>query len=190
MAAAQPDIRRFNGAATFRSRKAAAGTGVCSCGMMLQWGRDLSVAEGPLLQQRRPQQRPASMGPRPFGRGRQVAPRHKRHTPPSFNGAATFRSRKDHTGPVPLPPRRASMGPRPFGRGRLNTSASAAPRCARFNGAATFRSRKESDADMMAGEKASFNGAATFRSRKEHDPAPIPLCRAASMGPRPFGRGR
>ena len=36
----------FNGAATFRSRKAQAGDAWVAGDMALQWGRDLSVAEG------------------------------------------------------------------------------------------------------------------------------------------------
>ena len=60
----------------------------------LQWGRDLSVAEGSMHST----------------------------SPPStacFNGAATFRSRKDpNHGYGSAGPTKASMGPRPFGRGR------------------------------------------------------------------------
>ena len=63
--------------------------------VLLQWGRDLSVAEGPAFMTRR----------RLIGR--------------RFNGAATFRSRKG--GPAlraVLHAHPALMGPRPFGRGR------------------------------------------------------------------------
>ena len=38
---------------------------------VLQWGRDLSVAEGLRLPARAGSNTRASMGPRPFGRGRQ-----------------------------------------------------------------------------------------------------------------------
>ena len=86
---------------------------------LLQWGRDLSVAEGfPCISPPQNKIR-ASMGPRPFGRGR-ARPRTRwpasrllqwgrdlsvaegpsslrsSRSRPSFNGAATFRSRKDH----------------------------------------------------------------------------------------------
>src|SRR5579885_3208517 len=112
----------------------------------LQWGRDRSVAEirgdGTLTHDRAP----ASMGPRPIGRGnmadawtahgqcvlqwgrdrsvaeiprpgdRGVSPRWR------FNGAATDRSRKcnGHRA-VPHRSRPASMGPRPIGRGNTQS---------------------------------------------------------------------
>ena len=71
LSAARLKTRRysFNGAATFRPRKAAERAGRRWLGM-LQWGRDLSAAEGPT---RRSTSRPTTF---------------------SFNGAATFRPRK------------------------------------------------------------------------------------------------
>ena len=111
--------------------------------LRLQWGRDLSVAEGPPLGPRpRPRRRfngaatfrsrkggagsaaahedeRASMGPRPFGRGRIGDYCHVHLWDPSFNGAATFRSRKgEGTHQRNEADKLASMGPRPFGRGR------------------------------------------------------------------------
>ena len=83
----------------------------------LQWGRDLSVAEGKKLHHAVRDQYLASMGPRPFGRGRTRA-------------IASYSLRWS-----------ASMGPRPFGRGRYGSALTTIqPAC--FNGAATFRSRK------------------------------------------------
>ena len=137
-------------------------------------------------------QRPlASMGPRPFGRGRYLALLFCRPRRPSFNGAATFRSRKAGKGRNRAQPRLASMGPRPFGRGRIVTlpsrlisltlqwgrdlSVAEGGRTAvgphvhgrRFNGAATFRSRKDGRANPARFRcRHGFNGAATFRSRK------------------------
>ena len=83
----------FNGAATFRSRKAASLPARSADANALQWGRDLSVAEGPpwwigsastaRLQWGRDLS--VAEGPRPRGRGPIEA---------GFNGAATFRSRK------------------------------------------------------------------------------------------------
>ena len=133
---------------------------------MLQWGRDLSVAEG-LRRRAGAEKREASMGPRPFGRGRGTIRRPGGgRSGGGFNGAATFRSRKASyttrgrsTSPLqwgrdlsvaegrgggpPIPPcRKASMGPRPFGRGRVGIA-----------------------------------GGVLFQL-------------VASMGPRPFGRGR
>ena len=120
------------------SSEAAAGADSCS----LQWGRDLSVAEGCRRQKRRRRDRQLQ-----WGRDLSVAegsPDLWNQLSPGvcFNGAATFRSRK---GGVPRPAQHAldaSMGPRPFGRGRL-----------------------------QPGQSLSRSG-------------------GASMGPRPFGRGR
>ena len=105
----------------------------------LQWGRDLSAAESRRAVRAGHRGR-ASMGPRPFGRGEILLGYEEK--PPErlqwgrdlsaaesvwtsaivgglrgFNGAATFRPRRDtahHRVPVRL---QASMGPRPFGRG-------------------------------------------------------------------------
>ena len=180
---------------------------------VLQWGRDLSVAEGAWRAQISDAPGGASMGPRPFGRGR------------------VWR--------CPLRAGRvsASMGPRPFGRGRRQaarlpaegmtlqwgrdlsvaegslSAQGAAPQVCfngaatfrsrkgvhepesgrrpdSFNGAATFRSRKEGKACRTRLYRRRFNGAATFRSRKDGGRYHSPGNRAASMGPRPFGRGR
>ena len=204
---------------------------------LLQWGRNLSVAEG-------------------FHNAFQLA------FCQSFNGAATFRLRKAE--PIRRPRRRpaASMGPQPFGCGRLKGHAAAWTQCAasmgpqpfgcgrrlltrlrpqgrdRFNGAATFRLRKGPRRGSTRRRRPSFNGAATFRLRKAAGQAahelilPLqwgrnlsvaegrfkdyrahsiprfngaatfrlrkgqrrpPACRrrhAASMGPQPFGCGR
>ena len=59
----------------------------------LQWGRNLSVAEGSSVRAR-------------------WGPIH------GFNGAATFRLRKAAPEPEPEPEPSASMGPQPFGCGR------------------------------------------------------------------------
>ena len=107
----------------------------------LQWGRDLSVAEGRAGWRRRRLQN-------------------------CFNGAATFRSRK-------------AASPWKSAESTL-----------RFNGAATFRSRKVVTPTGGPGNPRSFNGAATFRSRKVHNARRLVLNFTASMGPRPFGRGR
>ena len=110
----------------------------------------------------------ASMGPRPFGRGRPVRRAHLGMVRRRFNGAATFRSRK--ADPIP------GHVLRPVHR---------------FNGAATFRSRKVVVARRRRRAAPRFNGAATFRSRKGRSRTTERLSRySASMGPRPFGRGR
>ena len=58
-----------------------------------------------------------------------------------------------------------------------------------FNGAATARSRMEADASIANAASPGFNGAATARSRMGQQHHPLPHGQAASMGPRPLGRG-
>ena len=88
----------FNGAATFRSRKVVREV-ACPPPIVLQWGRDLSVAEGAGNVGRGARHATrASMGPRPFGRGRVIA---------GVQAAGIAA---------------ASMGPRPFGRGRCGNT--------------------------------------------------------------------
>ena len=100
-----PPATSFNGAATFRSRKGARRRRSGGAGATLQWGRDLSVAEGRRADFAPPDHYMASMGPRPFGRGRLIV------------------------GLAPISVWRASMGPRPFGRGRVGMR----PPCTRFS---------------------------------------------------------
>src|SRR5579884_4294002 len=184
----------------------------------LQWGRDRSVAEIRRSRvagtRRRP---PASMGPRPIGRGNSAQPCRRNTAPPAgFNGAATDRSRKFRNAVIDLGYRQgASMGPRPIGRGntrRRNAStwrqrcASMGPRpIGRGNGgdlAGTYpnpsvlqwgrdRSVAEIPRHSLEGHRSvGFNGAATDRSRKLNCCLPVSVeGGAASMGPRPIGRG-
>ena len=154
---------------------------------VLQWGRDLSVAECP----RRPRgrrRRRASMGPRPFGRG-MPSPRSGRPSSARsfngaatfrsrnvgatrsscerirrFNGAATFRSRNARARALCQARRSASMGPRPFGRGMRfsspDLSLSRLLQWGRDLSVAECRRRC-----LCTARSTSFNGAATFRSR-------------------------
>ena len=157
----------------------------------------------------------ASMGPRPFGRGRGGAvPAPDGASVLQWGrdlSAAEGRRRRRRRRRVAS----ASMGPRPFGRGRLAPTGGRAWKCVCFNGAATFRPRKAIVEFYPMSLFASFNGAATFRPRKvgitktieqmtkglqwgrdlsaaEGSPRPTepPAPAPASMGPRPFGRGR
>ena len=185
-----PWPRRFNGAATFRSRKEPNNRLYQAAGSLLQWGRDLSVAEGSGAHTKRPAGRPlqwgrdlsvaegrrrpqpvdakrrASMGPRPFGRGRKVEyHRHRRN-------------------------QGASMGPRPFGRGRhVRAAADLARRLLQW-GRDLSVAEGSRGSPAISSANLGFNGAATFRSRKGGSRRPTYLTSAASMGPRPFGRGR
>ena len=134
----------------------------------LQWGRDLSVAEGAFG---------AAAGA--GGEG--------------FNGAATFRSRKDRRQVRRHPHDLASMGPRPFGRGRMPVLRQAQERLpvASMGPRPFGRGRAAPGTGSSRAALRRFNGAATFRSRKGgrrlYAGAGSPR---ASMGPRPFGRGR
>ena len=185
-----PPLRGFNGAATFRSRKAEQVGARKRFTRGLQWGRDLSVAEGPKAGPIGPAPYFASMGPRPFGRGRQI-----------WRGIAT-------------PSGRASMGPRPFGRGRLPDYTALIP----WTSLQWGRDLSVAEGVWRGAhwrENMSFNGAATFRSRKGATSMSLFVARNllqwgrdlsvaegiililaeppaddASMGPRPFGRGR
>ena len=186
----QCNVICFNGAATFRSRKVCVVCNAPESESVLQWGRDLSVAEGrsvphparqvpcfngaATFRSRKAPSWPttpggcagASMGPRPFGRGRPIPTWRAR--PPCTKlqwgrdlsvaeGAANARRLAEK--------RYASMGPRPFGRGRTRLAAGK-PSARRFNGAATFRSRKGAGGGAARRSSGRFNGAATFRSRK------------------------
>ena len=114
---------------------------------MLQWGRNLSVAEGEKLEYEFIPETQASMGPQPFGCGRKV--------------------------PMPSMMARAMLQ---WGRNLSvaegSLSGPGQPGEKGFNGAATFRLRKVRRRNPRAGAAAGFNGAATFRLRKENTAAP------------------
>src|SRR5437870_5158068 len=84
---------------------------------MLQWGRDLSIAEIDWLGVPGLPAWQASMGPRSFDRGNSGTPVRATGATAGFNGAAIFRSRKYGNivqGSIEVV---ASMGPRSFDRG-------------------------------------------------------------------------
>ena len=155
----------FNGAATFRSRNVGEGAKREAAPHQLQWGRDLSVAECTRGAGGNGRRGRASMGPRPFGRG--------------MRGKSVAQA----------PQGQASMGPRPFGRGMPKKRRKGSLSSCSFNGAATFRSRnvlsrcrRPSDSPLQWGRDLSV-AECTWSGKS--DDAQI----AASMGPRPFGRG-
>ena len=116
--------------------------------VLLQWGRNLSVAEGGLWHNTCTDLI-ASMGPQPFGCGRDITAGDvvqigalqwgrnlsvaegedavaKATADLGFNGAATFRLRKARSfRPSQNRDARASMGPQPFGCGRAAAAAAA-----------------------------------------------------------------
>ena len=176
----------------------------------LQWGRDLSVAEGAGSRQPKaagnrasmgprpfgrgrllpaptlPERLAASMGPRPFGRGRPVRRRPGARAPRRFNGAATFQSRKDDPCPPGMHPGGASMGPRPCGRGRLVKLFCRRERLSLLQWGRDLSVAEGGARDRTGRGPASFNGAATFRSRKvgryhDIDPALVRFNGAATF---------
>ena len=106
----------------------------------LQWGRNLSVAEGATV-------------------------RALRKAAAGFNGAATFRLRKASLVFETWTCFRLQWG-RNLSVAEGWRGRAAGGRLKRFNGAATFRLRKERIGCHMAESHACFNGAATFRLRK------------------------
>ena len=139
----------FNGAATFRLRKVWGGCTNWPNGLPLQWGRNLSVAEGLQSLPTLVKISIASMGPQPFGCGRDVA------------RVAPFHAKF------------ASMGPQPFGCGRRNGEA--APRLPPLLQWGRNLSVAEGPLrSWRASPSNCFNGAATFRLRKDHRPAHRP----------------
>ena len=181
---------RFNGAATFRSRKDVGGARWAHTHWSLQWGRDLSVAEGLRIIKKDDPEFLLQ-----WGRDLSVAEGVLTPSPSRrlvrFNGAATFRSRKGLGRGRRHGFFRASMGPRPFGRGRIQKLAGTSTVLKLQWGRDLSVAEGTYIAPSAADTARSFNGAATFRSRKVdgagHGSRPWPV---ASMGPRPFGRGR
>ena len=131
-----------------------------------QWGRDLSAAEGGAGNVGNGPKGYASMGPRPLGRGRQ-------RIEDIVDVALTLQWGRDLSAAEGLKPCPLRQG----------------AQC--FNGAATSRPRKGGTPNSAAGRPAGFNGAATSRPRKDAghrvELGRVPV---ASMGPRPLGRGR
>ena len=182
----------------------------------LQWGRDLSVAEGVPLTGWSDATSAASMGPRPFGRGRKKELSLDEQILYASMGPRPFgRGRSDmfsvdigRTSELQwgrdlsvaegarsdqylrgLP--EASMGPRPFGRGRSKTimSAPLARRLLQWG----------RDLSVAEGSRRCKPPAGTISLQWGRDLSvaegswPPGLTRRfakASMGPRPFGRGR
>src|SRR5579875_979536 len=110
----------FNGAAISRSRKYAPTEAVCQEGNILQWGRDLSIAEIYGVFSEMKVKSEISMGPRSLDRGNIVPKVLVEMVGPCFNGAAISRSRKySPEGRRGTAANRASMGPRSLDRGNI-----------------------------------------------------------------------
>ncbi len=135
-------------------------------GRLLQWGRDLEVAESRKEWHLHAHLDNASMGPRLGSRGKlrlHELPSRKRT---SFNGAATWKSRK------------AKL---PKGRGYERPS---------FNGAATWKSRKDGkEVEARFRDDASMGPRLGSRGKRERIQTGSRL-HHASMGPRLGSRGK
>ena len=180
---------------------------------LLQWGRNLSVAET------RPEpalavvKRMTSMGPQPLSRGNhsgngasERCQRTSMGPQPLSRGnspAATASEGRGRTsmGPQPLsrgnyetkgdfgPLPKTSMGPQPLSRGNHREVLAPVSLVPHFNGAATSQSRKP-DVDVHHPDVlVHFNGAATSQSRKPMFRRPKQYRTRTSMGPQPLSRG-
>ena len=135
--------------------------------ILLQWGRDLEVAESVSDLAKQFSDFLASMGPRLGSRGK------------SYQGAEPSRISKLQWGRdlevaesfhvFSLAKRIfwASMGPRLGSRGKNKHLDHVGNRWLRFNGAATWKSRKADRLGSFSGVHFGFNGAATWKSRKD-----------------------
>ena len=158
-------------------------------GGLLQWGRNLSVAEGRPLHLSH-DRAAASMGPQPFGCGRALEPSDPACRRQASMGPQPFGCGRVKVRNVELDNRHASMGPQPFGCGRQAQPVYHRQARGCFNGAATFRLRKACGITICQGRLKCFNGAATFRLRKVRFQNGSAYSDEASMGPQPFGCGR
>ena len=178
----------FNGATALRPWTAAAPC-TCRSSAGLQWGHGLAAVDGTEPEPEPPTtwcfngatalrpwtdrrqgadqaRRPASMGPRPCGRGRAGM---WRQTPGCWA---------------------ASMGPRPCGRGRSNPARASASVWRGFNGATALRPWTAVRARPgILPDVASMGPRPCGRGRVRRAPRRR-RGRRASMGPRPCGRGR
>ena len=181
---------RFNGAAAFQPRKAAAdraraaSTDAASMGPRL-FSRGKRIATADDLGQRRH----ASMGPRLFSRGKSFRRDALRRRSRRFNGAAAFQPRKGWT-----PSRRRSTTASRFNGAAAFQPRKGVRRCVHtswtssgFNGAAAFQPRKAARPTTASATRLSgFNGAAAFQPRKA---ASRPVVRSRPTAELQWGRG-
>ena len=180
--------RGFNGAATFRLRKEHFQWKAIA-NPALQWGRNLSVAEGGRSGTAGARPEAASMGPQPFGCGRPACPRMVLPTARlqwgrNLSVAEGGQEQAARMGRVLLQwGRNLSVA-----EGRLHWTAPESHSC--FNGAATFRLRKVAAAPNSP---SSARGLQWGRNLSVAEGSGRWCGRArgaASMGPQPFGCGR
>ena len=180
-----------------------------------QWGRDRLAAEGCVGRFWVWSGDRASMGPRPFGRGRCLVWLFRVFEFYCVNGAATVWPRKDadhsHASPpafqrqwgrdrlaaegrptrrVGRRPATASMGPRPFGRGRHGLGMGGGAGRRRQWG--RDRLAAEGSLALAMARSAAWRqwGRDRLAAEGSLDAAQDRSDKKASMGPRPFGRGR
>ena len=154
-----------------------------------QWGRGQTAAERQRRTQCYGKAEPASMGPRPDGRGKTVDGKNQ-HLPVT----ASMGPRPDGRGKLPLRygmqhEVQASMGPRPDGRGKRQDGAApdAHHRRQWGRGQTAAESRRQCPPGNALRR---VNGAAARRPRKDENGHEGHNRIVASMGPRPDGRGK
>ncbi len=131
------------------------------------------------------------MGPRLGSRGKNAPYRGERIHSNRFNGAATWKSRKEARKSTRLAKSHCFNGAATWKSRKGDLSQSARVPLRRFNGAATWKSRKARRRQEKHKASRRFNGAATWKSRK----ALQRFSRKwdlylASMGPRLGSRGK
>ena len=202
----------FNGAATGWPRNVVSRSLPFANCHKLQWGRDRMAAERAPDPPPHQQVQPASMGPRPDGRGTRRPARPERTAPMLQWGRDRMAAERGE--PIPdRTERQPSMGPRPDGRGTVYDPTNQVPApylqwgrdrmAAERNGAIVgYRQmllpsmgprpdgRGTCSATMRPRSRsAPFNGAATGWPRNVAGRRHFPSSQPPSMGPRPDGRG-
>ena len=184
----------FNGATPIRAWRRPVCDELLGAHDWLQWGRAHSGVETRVAGTAGERRRPASMGPRPFGRGDvpvvaenlssallQWGHAHSGvETEPRLRCCCTHE--RASMGPRPFgrgddPPRlaegrghHASMGPRPFGRGDVDAGRGTAARARGFNGATPIRAWRPRQRGAGTARLRRFNGATPIRAWRRTAP--------------------
>ena len=158
---------------------------------LLQWSRDLSVAETRNRPRRRVRFDLGFNGAATFQSRRRQSPKARpASTTLRFNGAATFQSRRLGRLVGKAARGMASMEPRPFSRGDSTPSTTSCPTPFCFNGAATFQSRRRVAAQSMSGLSSKLQWSRDLSVAETMGHLAVVLRPVlASMEPRPFSRG-
>ena len=133
---------------------------------MLQWGRNLSVAEGDNPAPSQCRHCPASMGPQPFGCGRGDIAIDRRGMIWELQWGRNLSVAEGAMGESGAAAAVASMGPQPFGCGRLRTRLPLTL-CLKLQWGRNLSVAEGEFEQIVLELRYRFNGAATFRLRKD-----------------------